>query len=67
MNSPKASMIDVANDRTSSVKNLTDKTFSGRSWTIAPWTEEVFVFGTGAIYSTLDSSSNDKIDHFDIR
>lgn len=63
LNAPSASYIDVADNLTSSVKNLTSSRFSGRN-VIGLWSAEVFSFSAGSSVSTLGGADN-QIDHFD--
>lgn len=60
------SYIDVADDRTSSIKNHTKSDYSGRSTTVAYGSHQVFYAVKNSSYSHL-GAANDKIDHFDRR
>lgn len=59
-------VIDVADDRTSSIKNFSGKGYSARS-IVGPYvSHEVYIVPNNASISYL-GSANDVIDHFDVR
>lgn len=63
LNAASAPYIDVADNLTSSVRNQTSSTFSGRN-VQSLVSFEVFSFSAGSSHSTL-GGANDQIDHFD--
>lgn len=64
VSAPSAAVIDVADDQTSSVKNFTSNTFSGRD-TQGLVSFEIFSFSAGSATASLGKGIDNNIDHFD--
>lgn len=63
VNAASAPVIDVADDKTSSVKNQTSNTFSGRN-TVGLVSFQIFSFSPNGAWGSLGGANN-AIDHFD--